>query len=71
MQPRPTPGKMYALFPCPGVNFLPSARVTGSKGEPDANTHLLRKRKRQKFKNCRWVLHIIERFLTMTDDIWG
>ena len=31
----------YALFPCPGVNDLPSARVTGSKGEPLANTHLL------------------------------
>jgi hypothetical protein len=31
----------YALFPCPGAKVLPSARVTGSKGEPLANTHLL------------------------------
>ena len=31
----------YALFPCPGTNVLPSERVTGSKGEPEANTHLL------------------------------
>jgi hypothetical protein len=40
MHPKPTPGKMYALFPCPGENFCPLARVTGSKGEPEANTHL-------------------------------
>lgn len=31
----------YALFPCPGVKVLPSSRVTGSKGDPLAKTHLL------------------------------
>lgn len=34
-------GETYALFPCPGVNVLPSARVTGSKGDPLAKTHFL------------------------------
>ena len=28
----------YALFPCPGVNTLPSGNVTGPKGDPEANT---------------------------------
>ena len=30
----------YALFPCPGVNTLPSGNVTGPKGDPEANTDL-------------------------------
>lgn len=34
-------GDTYALFPCPGVKVLPSSRVTGSKGDPLAKTHLL------------------------------
>lgn len=34
-------GGTYALFPCPGVKVLPSSRVTGSKGDPLAKTHLL------------------------------
>jgi hypothetical protein len=42
MQAKPKAGKMYALLPWPGtkVNSLPSlsVSVTGSKGEPDANT---------------------------------
>ena len=32
-----TPGKMYALLPCPGYIVLPPI-VTGSKGLPLANT---------------------------------
>jgi len=35
--PRPTPGKMYALFPCPGTNTRPP-HSTGANGLPDANT---------------------------------
>jgi hypothetical protein len=34
--PRPRPGKMYILLPCPGVYFLPLYVVSG-KGEPEAN----------------------------------
>jgi hypothetical protein len=40
--PRPTPGKIYALFPCPGTKCIgfPAfvTMSTGSKGEPDAKT---------------------------------
>ena len=38
IMPSPTPGKMYALLPCPGINVLPSIS-TLSKGLPLANKH--------------------------------
>mmetsp|Transcript_67930 Transcript_67930/g.162212 ORF Transcript_67930/g.162212 Transcript_67930/m.162212 type:complete len:369 (+) Transcript_67930:3-1109(+) len=38
MTPNPTPGKMYALFPWPGWNLVPSSMTTESNGLPEAKS---------------------------------